>query len=463
MSQQPPFEQAIRFDQLELEHQARLEAAAFIGRVIMEQTVQAEPENVVCLKSAIEAAEYDEKAMLTVQMNAKTAVLEALLKAGNVIRAESEVTTEGKIVQGLQSQRDIHRNTLLFRKGHAGLRELSMIEVRNGFRIEQALASGLLEDYYVLVPSLVSSKLPTKVSADGGYFTDTMSAAFQLTTLEDGKLVTDTAFVAGVDETGGVRHDVSATVGMLEDIGIESDGDTTAMLDSPILIPKKMLPNGVIDIARLYDKQLGEDYFFGQKGGPPCSYDEMRDYCQKREARLDDTVQSVVSELLVGKGWYDTPEAATAALAQIVKRHAVGRVIGDHTIDASVLGRQAAYFVEEARFYASMGDQAALERATEKVHETADVRTCGFRLDKNEGNDPESGSENNEQPTGKIRCVKCKEKVPAKEVIKPKSWCCPKCKYEVDVCTGKVLNSGSREKPEPSVESLERKDYAKTN
>jgi hypothetical protein len=41
-----------------------------------------------------------------------------------------------------------------------------------------------------------------------------------------------------------------------------------------------------------------------------------------------------------------------------------------------------------------------------------------------------------------IRCINCKEKVPSKEVVKPKTWCCPKCKYEVDVCTGKVLCSG---------------------
>jgi hypothetical protein len=43
-----------------------------------------------------------------------------------------------------------------------------------------------------------------------------------------------------------------------------------------------------------------------------------------------------------------------------------------------------------------------------------------------------------------IRCINCKEKVPSKEVVKPKTWCCPKCKYEVDVCTGKVLCSGNK-------------------
>jgi len=43
-----------------------------------------------------------------------------------------------------------------------------------------------------------------------------------------------------------------------------------------------------------------------------------------------------------------------------------------------------------------------------------------------------------------IRCVneKCRQLVPSKQVVKEKSWCCPKCKYEVDICSGKVLCAG---------------------
>jgi hypothetical protein len=46
--------------------------------------------------------------------------------------------------------------------------------------------------------------------------------------------------------------------------------------------------------------------------------------------------------------------------------------------------------------------------------------------------------------SSRIRCINCKEKVATKEVVKPKSWCCPKCKYEVDICTGKVMRSGNK-------------------
>lgn len=46
----------------------------------------------------------------------------------------------------------------------------------------------------------------------------------------------------------------------------------------------------------------------------------------------------------------------------------------------------------------------------------------------------------------KIRCINCKEKVPTKKVVKPKSWCCPSCKYEVDICSGAVICAGKKRK-----------------
>lgn len=44
--------------------------------------------------------------------------------------------------------------------------------------------------------------------------------------------------------------------------------------------------------------------------------------------------------------------------------------------------------------------------------------------------------------TGIINCYKCRQPVAKKDVVKKDSWCCPKCDYEVDVCTGKVINPG---------------------
>jgi hypothetical protein len=43
-----------------------------------------------------------------------------------------------------------------------------------------------------------------------------------------------------------------------------------------------------------------------------------------------------------------------------------------------------------------------------------------------------------------VRCAnkKCRQLVPSKEVVKKDSWCCPKCSYEVDICSGRVICEG---------------------
>ena len=56
-----------------------------------------------------------------------------------------------------------------------------------------------------------------------------------------------------------------------------------------------------------------------------------------------------------------------------------------------------------------------------------------------------SDSETVDDNNGQIKCINCRKVVSKKEVVKPKSWCCPLCKYEVDVCSGKVLNGGKVE------------------
>lgn len=55
-----------------------------------------------------------------------------------------------------------------------------------------------------------------------------------------------------------------------------------------------------------------------------------------------------------------------------------------------------------------------------------------------------SGEANAKLPP-KIRCINCRERVASKDVVKANSWCCPSCKYEVDICNGKVLCAGNKQ------------------
>jgi phage FluMu protein Com len=45
-----------------------------------------------------------------------------------------------------------------------------------------------------------------------------------------------------------------------------------------------------------------------------------------------------------------------------------------------------------------------------------------------------------------IRCIKCRKVSPKAEVVGHKTWHCPKCNHEVDVCTGKTLREGTVER-----------------
>jgi hypothetical protein len=49
---------------------------------------------------------------------------------------------------------------------------------------------------------------------------------------------------------------------------------------------------------------------------------------------------------------------------------------------------------------------------------------------------------------GKIRCIKCRQFVPKREVVKKTCWECPKCNHKVDICSGKVLREGDAPDPE---------------
>lgn len=57
-----------------------------------------------------------------------------------------------------------------------------------------------------------------------------------------------------------------------------------------------------------------------------------------------------------------------------------------------------------------------------------------------------NGDEDEFKIPDKIRCIKCNEKSPKEQVIhegKTKDsgyWCCPKCKYAIDVCTGEEVD-----------------------
>lgn len=62
-------------------------------------------------------------------------------------------------------------------------------------------------------------------------------------------------------------------------------------------------------------------------------------------------------------------------------------------------------------------------------------------------------SENDKIPSI-IKCIACKRPSPKEKVVKAKSWCCPHCKYEVDICTGEVIHQSVQPKSGKSIETI---------
>lgn len=446
------------FETLDIERQARAQAAAFIGGISIRSEASVElidqPTNTETLLSHVQKARFgDEQADKMVAANARIATIEAIFKAGNITRVVSEVAPDGQAVQYGQTHRDVQKNSLLYRLESPRMRARTRAETANLFRIEAAVREGLLHDYAILVPSLYPDDMTSAEAGSAGFFTDTMTGVFQLSYLQDGKLVTESAFIAGRQSEQDERQDIRATKAMLSMLGLSSQAlSVTEMLGKPVLIHKSMLENGVADIVRWYDAYVGGDTFFGlpKDVSGTKSYEEFAQYCAKREAGFEQTVQQVKEELVAVAAWLTTPESAIATLAELVKKHAVQRALEDSTIDVRAFGYQAARHIEEYRLYMSMGDRERAEQAAEQAHSTAQVTMCGIRSQSPQsqddgGGDTDRKSDTGEQDTkitGKIRCINCRESVNAKDVIKPKSWCCPKCKYEVDVCTGKVIRKG---------------------
>ena len=52
-----------------------------------------------------------------------------------------------------------------------------------------------------------------------------------------------------------------------------------------------------------------------------------------------------------------------------------------------------------------------------------------------------------------IRCINCRRLATKEQVIQPKSWKCPHCAHEVDICTGVTIHRGRLLQPQP-IESL---------
>lgn len=363
---------------LDSERFSRAKAERFIGVVATgaEAEIIHETGQPMSLSESIcRAANGDFEALQSVCTNVRSDVIERSIKKGHVTKVVQRVDAEGHILQHGQSGRSIQANSLRFASQNPKMLPRTKAETRNLFRIEDAKRQGLLKDNYVVVASRPADDMSEAEMHEEGFFVDTMSIALQATT-EDGNdaIITETAFVAGKRHRNAPRHDGELVARLGQQIGLEVGGLTAAQgIDRAWLVPKHLMPNGVVDLARLADEKMGT--FFGEDR-PAEDYLAYLDKCRRREAELEPMVQEIAKQLIAESAAFRSPLDATRRLHELSEAALVQRALYDDAIDTTVFGVESAAYIQAARYHLEQGDMDMVEKFMTKAANTADSSSC---------------------------------------------------------------------------------------
>lgn len=352
------------------------------------------------------AARGDKVARQVVKMNVKTDVIERTIKAGHVMEVELESDASGKIMQHGQLMDDVYVNALRFASG-GKMRPRSVAEARNGARIEVLRRAGLLSEYNLVVYSRYTDRMSDDEAEKAGFFVDTKSCAIQVISDQGGKLKQSSAFVAGVKRRGEARHDVETVQKVAASLGQSFEGkDDAQIIDTPLLIHKSLMPNGVVDVVHWYDAAAGGTFFGADQ--PQRDYTAYQEVCRQREADLEPTVERIVAQLIAEAQSFHVPLDATRRLGKLSQREMINYTIFNaegRFIDPRVFG-EAAIDIEEARFFLETGNYERALRSTDKAQENATSYSCPSA----EEGDNNAASESGDCDYISKECPKCKAK-----------------------------------------------------
>lgn len=397
--------------------------------------------------SLLEAAKWartgDRTARKVVETNVLTDLIERSIKAGHVMSVDLEVTADDKVMQHGQLMDDVHVNALRFASELPQMRGRAEAETRNGARIEVAQQNGLLKDYCFVVFSRYPDNMTEAQAGRVGFFTETKSCAIQVTTIKDGHLVTESAFVAGAKKPGAIAHDGQVINSLAAQFGQDYAGkNTTEIIDRPLMIHKSLMKHGVIDLVRRYDELAGGTFFGEQK--PRQNYESYVRMCRQRESELGAIVQKIADQLIADAKHMSHPLEATRRLHTLSQQQMVDYAISNGYINPRVFGKTAAAHIEDARFYLDRGQFDRFLESRNRAQSTASSSSCPtseqLGID-----DPDAGENNGnraeaEQSGDKkmMNCPFCGAKVwgdPCARVLK--CWDC-----NAKTVEGKLVNSG---------------------
>jgi hypothetical protein len=202
-----------------------------------------------------------------------------------------------------------------------------------------------------------------------------MSCAIQVTSKCGEGLATEPAFVSGIEEEAGKQHDGSTLVELYGLLGVDIESKTPAeIIDTPFLIHNSLIPNGVIDLVKLYDDCAGGTFFGESK--PRQDYLEYKSQCELRELAFVPKIEKITTELISEADRIDSKAIATKRLHELSEKNMVEYAVIDPSIDPDVFGTVAAKHIENARHYFHIGDFESAQNETQEAKQTAISSSC---------------------------------------------------------------------------------------
>lgn len=352
------------------------------------EAAEAPGENANLLDAIRAAREGDAEAERLVDINVGSAAAEACFKEGHVTRITMQRNEAGVPVQFGQTLPQIHYNSLVLRPDrHEKLQAITKAEALNGHRIEDAARAGTLRNYWMLVPSLVpEDDIPEKdLGHKGdGYFLESMTFVLQATTEKGGDIITESAFSAGVEhgeqltyeERQAQRFDLDAIAELYRKLGQRPRGSVAEYIQDPLLIPKSMMPNGVVDVLRWLDETadelLGRNVVRTEQ-----QYLDLLRQSEEREKSLGAVKRLVKKALLQQAYELKTPMDAVQRLWDLTRHHTVADAATNLHINPRVFGAPAAVDIMAARAAIHQGDRDRARALVQRAQKTAVITGCG--------------------------------------------------------------------------------------
>jgi len=410
-----------------------------LGSTALKNEVYFEGVQIESLQYAIDEAETNPLARKYAELSAGTDVVERVEKVEYVSDVEMDVNADAEISSAGQPLKVTQLNSWKFASGRWQMGERVEAENHNVFRLHREYRKGSLEDKHFIEVSLAGDNLSKAAMDDEGFFTDTMTLVLRSTTIKDGVIRMESAFVAGVKNPGEERHDFDTIVKLGKLLGVDFEGKTAAdILDTPLLISKKLLPGGIVDLVKLFDDCAGGT-FFGQDK-PRGDYEEVVTRSRQRDLSFKQKATDIVDELIARKAEIVTERDATRLLNKVSGKHMIIAAKTDKSINPRVFGPESEKYVISARRHYDRGNYDLADAATRRAIMYDASRSCpggvrdysapdAYSNFISDSNSPESKEWHGGEIIRNAKCRSCKE-------VKAEVGVCRICKG----CVGKKFS-----------------------